>query len=424
MSNSQFQDLSIIEPILRAVAEEGYVVPTPIQLAAIPDVLAGKDLLATAQTGTGKTAAFAIPMLQMLTERPNKGKKHIRALILTPTRELALQIDDSFRTYGRHLSLRSTVILGGVPSEPQIKALRKRPDILVATPGRMLDLYGRGHIPLDEVEILVLDEADRMLDMGFIRDVRQIVMKLPKDRQTLFFSATLESEVARLAHDMLRNPSHVAVTRAASVAGNIEQKVMFVQQIDKRDLLAEVLRNGDVERALVFTRTKHRANHVSKQLVKQGIRADAIHSNKSQGARQKALNAFHNGQIKVLVGTDVVARGIDVEGISHVINYELPEDPENYVHRIGRTARAGATGVALSFCAADEAIRLRDIERLTRSPLTPVEDHPYHCATAAALGGRRQAEAREALKERPKFGRNGQGSRNGRNGGMRRRGTR
>ena len=393
MSNPKFEDLEVVEPILRALAEEGYDQPTPIQLAAIPEVLAGRDLLATAQTGTGKTAAFALPMLQMLSERIPHTRKPIRALILTPTRELALQIDESLRAYGRYLRLKTAVVLGGVSAEPQIKQLRRNPDFLVATPGRLLDLHEQGFIRLERVEMLVLDEADRMLDMGFIRDVRRIVRLLPKKRQTLFFSATLGPDVARLAADMLREPVSIAVTPPATAPGNIAQKVMFVQHMHKRELL-----------------TKHRANRVSKQLSASGIRADAIHSNKSQGARQRALADFDRGKIKVLVGTDVVARGIDVDGISHVINYELPEDPESYVHRIGRTARAGADGVALSFCAAEEVTRLRDIERVTRESLTPVEDHRYHCSATAALSGRTaaraEARAQEAAKPRPKFGRN------------------
>ena len=420
MSNPKFQDLAVSEPLLRALEEEGYTHPTPIQQEGIPLVLAGRDLLATAQTGTGKTAAFALPILQMLGEKIPHTKKPIRSLILTPTRELAIQIDESLKAYGRHLRLKTAVVLGGVSAEPQIKALRRQPDILVATPGRLLDLHNQGYIPLDRVEILVLDEADRMLDMGFIKDVRRIVNLLPKKRQTLFFSATLGPVVARLASDMLRDPATVVIAPPATVAGNIAQKVMFVQHMHKRELLAEVLRGVDVSRALVFTRTKHRANRVSKQLTQDGIRADAIHSNKSQGARQRALSDFDRGRIKVLVGTDVVARGIDVDGISHVINYEMPEDPESYVHRIGRTARAGANGIALSFCAAEEVMRLRDIEKLTHELLVPVEDHRYHCSATAALNGRTaaraEAQANAAPANRPKFGRNAhkRGQNNGR----------
>ena len=405
MDTNQFRDLSLQKPLLRAISEEGYEIPTEIQLAAIPEVLAGRDLLATAQTGTGKTAAFALPMLQMLDASRNGGPKHIRALILTPTRELALQIDESFRTYGRHLPLRTAVILGGVPYPSQIKALQRKPDIVVATPGRLLDLHNQKCLRLDRVDVLVLDEADRMLDMGFVQDVRRIVYNLPKDRQTLFFSATLSWEIAQLASDMLREPKYVAATPAASVSSSISQKVLFVRQSDKRNLLTGILKGKDVERALVFTRTKHRANHISRLLSKSGISADAIHSNKTQGARQRALGAFHRGAIKVLVGTDVVARGIDVDGISHVINYELPEDPGSYVHRIGRTARAGAEGVALSFCAAEEVALLRGIESITNCRMPAMEDHPYHSDTIAKLRGRAPVKPKQPSEAGPSFGR-------------------
>ena len=391
MYSDHFKNFSLNQPILRALSEEGYEKPTPVQQAAIPEVLAGNDLLATAQTGTGKTAAFALPMLHMLHERKPRGSTYIRALILTPTRELALQIEASFRTYGRHLPLRTAVVLGGVPAASQIRALKKNPDILVATPGRLLDLHSQGYIRLGRIEILVLDEADRMLDMGFIHDVRKIVSELPKDRQTLFFSATLTGEIAEFASDMLRNPSMVEVTPAASVSGDIAQKVLFVEQMNKRELLTSILKDENVLRALVFARTKRRADHLLRQLSSNGISADAIHSNKSQNARQRALSAFDRGRIKVLVATDIVARGIDVEGISHVINYEMPNDPESYVHRIGRTARAGASGIALSFCDAEEVKMLRGIEKLTRCPLTAFEDHPFHSPAIAALRDRKTA---------------------------------
>jgi len=396
MNTDSFASLTLSAPLLRALSEEGYQTPTAVQLAAIPEVFAGRDLLATAQTGTGKTAAFALPMLQMLHEGGPGHTAHIRALILTPTRELALQIDESLRTYGRHLPLRTAVVLGGVPATSQIAALRRGPDILVATPGRLLDLFGQGYVHLDRVEMLVLDEADRMLDMGFVRDVRRIVSGLPTARQTMFFSATLCGDIADFASDMLRHPSRVEVTPAASVAGTIAQKVLFVEQVDKRALLADVLRDGSVERALVFTRTKHGADRVVRQLLRDGISVEAIHSNKTQGARQRALAAFSRGAVRVLVGTDIVARGIDVEGISHVINYEMPNDPENYVHRIGRTARAGATGIALSFCDAGEVIMLRVIEKLTKCPLTAMEDHPFHSSAIAALHDRNLQSSRVA----------------------------
>ena len=382
MSSTQFEALELSEPLLRALAKEGYEQPTPIQEQAIPQVLAGKDLLATAQTGTGKTAAFSLPMLQVLSGQ--KGHGQIRALILTPTRELALQIDESFRNYGHYLSLTSTVVLGGVPVGAQVRALRKNPDILVATPGRLLDLMNQRHVKLDQVEILVLDEADRMLDMGFVHDVRKIVAALPKKRQTLLFSATLSKEITSLAAGMLHEPVKTEVTASASVSELINQQVLFVEQDGKRELLAEILKGKEVGRALVFTRTKRRANRVMKQLTGQGIAADAIHADKNQGARQRALAAFDRGRIRVLVATDIVARGIDVEGISHVINYDLPNDKESYVHRIGRTARAGNEGIALSFCSAEEVTILRAIERLTGVPLAVVEDHAFRSRGAEA----------------------------------------
>ncbi len=404
----QFKDLHLDESLLRALSEEGYKTPTPIQEAAIPVALAGEDLLATAQTGTGKTAAFSVPILQNLEAPRGKGPRRIRALVLAPTRELALQIDASFRTYGRHKPFRTAVILGGVSAVPQIAALRKGVDIVVATPGRLIDLYQQGHVHLDRVETLVLDEADRMLDMGFAPDVRKIVGKLPRKRQTMLFSATLSVEIAELSSDMLRDPSMVAVTPPASVSTSITQQVMFVEQMDKRRLLSEILTEKSTQRALVFTRTKHRANRVVRQLLGEGIKADAIHSNKSQAARQRALNAFHGGRIKVLVATDIAARGIDVEGISHVINYEMPNDPESYVPRIGRTARAGTAGMALSFCNAEEIPLLGGIEKLTRSPLVAVDDHPFHSDAIASLHNRRapvRSDVTQVKPDRPRFGR-------------------
>jgi len=385
MTEPQFHQLSLNKSILRALSEEGYETPTPIQQQAIPALLAGDDLLATAQTGTGKTAAFCLPILQRLDETRSSGPRKLRVLILTPTRELALQIDASLRAYGRHLPFKSTVILGGVPSKPQIQALRRVPDILVATPGRLLDLYGQGYVRVSDIDMLVLDEADRMLDMGFVRDVRRIVSKLPTARQTMFFSATLTPEIATLASDMLRSPVRVTVSPPASVSAKIDQRVFFVEQERKRDLLASLLKEMKVKRALIFTRTKHRADRVMRTLKSAGFSADAIHSNKSQNARQKALQAFDKGQLAILVATDIVARGIDVEGISHVINFELPNDPESYVHRIGRTARAGAEGVALSFCNAEEVAYLQGIERLTKTPLTRVGDHEFHSPSIAAM---------------------------------------
>jgi ATP-dependent RNA helicase RhlE len=409
MQTISFEQLNLKTPIIRALAEQGYREPTDIQRAAIPELLAGRDIMATAQTGTGKTAAFALPILQILTGHGRRqAGKHVRALILTPTRELALQIDQSLRDYGRHLPLRSAVILGGVSSVAQIKALRRKPEILVATPGRLIDLMGQGHVKLDQVEMLVLDEADRMLDMGFVKDVRRIVARTPRSRQTMLFSATLSGAISQLASDMLRDPMHVAVTPASSISGKIQQKVLFVERNHKLKLLTAVLKNGDMGQTLVFTRTKLGADRVMRWLAREGISADSIHSNKSQSERQRVLANFHRGKIRVLVATDIVARGIDVDGISHVVNFELPEDPENYVHRIGRTARAGADGTALSFCAFQEVAMLKAIEKLTRCALTPVEDHPYHSQSIGNLGTGRtalRATPRRRLRPRRRFGR-------------------
>jgi ATP-dependent RNA helicase RhlE len=416
--STKFSDLQLHPFILKALDDEGYVEPTPIQALAIPSILEGKDVLGTAQTGTGKTAAFSLPTLQMLSERCPQGNRFIRALVLTPTRELALQVQDSFRTYGRHLKLSTECVMGGVPMGAQIKRLRTRPDILVATPGRLLDLIRQKVVRLDKVETLILDEADRMLDMGFVKDVRSIVATTPRKRQTLLFSATLSRDIAELSADMLNDPVRVEVARSATVSGAVDQQVMFVNQSDKGALLTNVLRSTDFNRALVFTRTKHRANRLSVQLSRNGIKADAIHGNKTQGARQQALNAFHRGHTKVLVATDIVARGIDVEGITHVINFELPNDPESYVHRIGRTARAGASGVALSFCAREEVDLLREIEKLTRTPLRCQDDHEFHSAAIATLQAAKP-QAKSQSHRRPNANnesrnsapRNGQGRR-------------
>jgi len=387
MANSQFTTLGLSQPILRALAQEKYHEPTPIQAAAIPEVLAGRDLMASAQTGTGKTAAFALPMLQLLSERRpgNGGKRGIRALILTPTRELAVQIDASLRAYGRYLPLRTTVILGGVPMAGQKRSLAKKPDIVIATPGRLLDLANQRCIRLDTIEMLVLDEADRMLDMGFIRDVRKIVQMTPRARQTLLLSATLTRAIAELASDMLRQPSFVEVAPSAASAGKIAQKVLFVRQSDKLALLASILRDKSTGRTLVFTRTKRKADRITRSLVKEGIFADSIHSNKTQNARQRALDGFERGRTRVLIATDIVARGIDVDGISHVVNYEMPQDAESYIHRIGRTARAGADGIAYSFCDAEDLAMLRTIEKFTRTPIDVHEDHPFHSRTIGSL---------------------------------------
>ena len=389
-----FDNLGLSKPLLRALEDEGYEAPSDIQSAAIPEVLAGRDLVATAQTGTGKTAAFALPILEMLHARPAKNPGAVRVLVLTPTRELAQQVEGSFRAYGRHLPMRTACVVGGVSMEGQIKALHSKPAIVVATPGRLLDLLQQREVRLNHVEFLVLDEADRMLDMGFIIDVRKLVSEIPKaTRQTLMFSATMSGDIESLTAEMLRDPARVATTPPASVSLNIAQQVYYVDQGNKGALLAHMLKDKAVKRVLVFTRTKHRANRLAIQLARDGVSADAIHSNKSQAARQRALAAFDKGKVAVLVATDIVARGIDVDGISHVINYEMPNDPESYVHRIGRTARAGAEGTAVSFCDATEVLMLRGIEQLTKTALTRIEDHPFHSPMIASLHSTRPSAA-------------------------------
>jgi superfamily II DNA/RNA helicase len=393
-----FHALGLAEPITRSLAEEKYTVPTPIQTEAIPFVLAGRDLIGIAQTGTGKTAAFALPILHHLAAQPRRPqRKACRVLVLSPTRELSAQIADSFRTYGRHLRVSVTLAIGGVPIGKQIRALSNGVDVLVATPGRLMDLRQNNAVSFDDVSILVLDEADRMLDMGFIRDIRKIVAMLPKKRQTLFFSATMPGEIAALAGEMLVNPAKVSVTPPASTVELVEQRVMHVERGDKPALLADVLRRETIDRVLVFTRTKHGADKVVKSLNHSGLAAEAIHGNKSQGQRERVLAAFRDGRVRTLIATDIAARGIDVDGISHVVNFDLPNIPESYVHRIGRTARAGNTGIAISFCSRDEAPFLRDIERLIRRqiPVThgtaPVERAPSHNARPKPAQGERPA---------------------------------
>ena len=367
-SQPGFSELGVAEPLCRALAARNYDVPTPIQSRAIPLVLQGRDILGVAQTGTGKTAAFALPVLQLL-DAP-AGRREPRALVLAPTRELAIQIADGFKAYGVHTKLRLAVIFGGVSQHSQVENLRRGVDIVIATPGRLLDLMNQRHVALGKIELLVLDEADRMLDMGFIRDVRKIIAAVPDERQSLLFSATMPAEVARLSQDILYKPVRVDIAPKVVAVEAIQQSVHFVDAKAKIDLLRELLTDKNLSRVIVFTRTKHRANRVADSLVKAGIKADAIHGNKSQGARQRVLEAFRKGSARVLVATDIAARGIDVVGISHVINFELPNEPESYVHRIGRTARAGAGGTALSFCDAEEYAFLRDIEALTRTSMT------------------------------------------------------
>jgi ATP-dependent RNA helicase RhlE len=388
---TSFANLGLSAPIQRAVRAENYTTPTPIQAKAIPHLLAGRDLLGCAQTGTGKTAAFALPILHHLSNDVRRaGPKACRVLVLTPTRELAAQIRDSFATYGRFLKLSSAVVFGGVGQ----RQLARGVDVLIATPGRLLDLMGQGLVRLDRLEVFVLDEADRMLDMGFIQDVRKVIAALPKRRQSLFFSATMLSEVERLAGSILSDPVKVEAHPVASTAELVEQRVMFVEKADKQTLLGRVLQDGAVGRALVFTRTKHGADRVVRQLARDGVPADAIHGNKSQPARTRALERFRIGAGRVLVATDIAARGIDVEGITHVINYDLPNVPEGYVHRIGRTARAGRSGVAISFCAAEEREFLRDIEALIKTRIPVVTDHPWHSGASAPPRPPMRAKAR------------------------------
>jgi ATP-dependent RNA helicase RhlE len=376
-----FDDLNLLPALLKALHASGYERPTPIQQQAIPYVLDARDLLGVAQTGTGKTAAFTLPLLQRLHEaKPTNqptGPRAVRALILTPTRELAIQIGESFATYGQNLKLRHAVIFGGVSQHPQVQALQRGVDVLIATPGRLLDLIGQGFINLKHLEIFVLDEADRMLDMGFINDIRRILPLLPKQRQSLFFSATMPPTIRELADTILRNPVQVAVTPVSSTAETVEQAVYMVEKADKPYLLLEVLEDPKLRRVLVFTRTKHGADRVAKGLNAKGIGAEAIHGNKSQNARQRALQNFKSGETRVLVATDLAARGIDVDELSHVVNYELPNEPETYVHRIGRTGRAGAEGRAISFCDQEERAYLQDIQRLINQELPVVDTHSY-----------------------------------------------
>jgi ATP-dependent RNA helicase RhlE len=382
-----FEKLNLIEPIYRALKTEGYTKPTPIQEQAIPILLERGDLLGCAQTGTGKTAAFAIPILQLLhnDELFVKGPQGIKALILTPTRELAIQIGESFTAYGKHLRLKHTVIFGGVSQQSQTNALRSGVDILIATPGRLLDLMNQRYVKLDHLKMLVLDEADRMLDMGFIHDVKKIIARVPAKRQTIFFSATMPSEISTLANTILTNPKRVEVTPVSSTANTIQQSLYFVSKGDKRKLLNDLLDNQSIPTALVFTRTKHGADRVAKDLNKVGIKAEAIHGNKSQNARQRALSNFKAQTIRVLVATDIAARGIDIDELSHVINFELPNVPETYVHRIGRTGRAGAQGKSISFCDEEEKEFLKDIQKLIGKTIPVITDHPYPLSASSEM---------------------------------------
>jgi len=395
---NSFDGFGLAEPIARALVQESYVTPTPIQAQTVPLVLEGRDVIGIAQTGTGKTAAFALPILHRLSDdRAPLERKTCRVLVLSPTRELSSQILDSFNTYGRHLGLSATLAIGGVPMGRQVRALMNGVDVLVATPGRLLDLVDSNALRLGRVEVLVLDEADRMLDMGFIHDIRRIVAKMPAQRQTLLFSATMPQAIAELAGQMLRNPAKVAVTPVASTVERVSQRVVQVDRAGKAAILAEILRDEATERALVFTRTKHGADKLVRTLAKAGITAEAIHGNKSQPQRERVLAAFRQGQVRILVATDIAARGIDVDGISHVVNYDLPNEPESYVHRIGRTARAGATGVAISLCDHDEVPYLRSIEKLIRIglPATDRRSSPGRDLNPAAAERRHEAPRRD-----------------------------
>ncbi|MEG2573167.1 MAG: DEAD/DEAH box helicase [Bacteroides sp.] len=392
-----FEQLDLIEPILKALQNEGYNTPTPIQEQAIPILLRGKDLLGCAQTGTGKTAAFAIPILQHLYKSDNK--QGIKALVLTPTRELAIQIDESFAAYGKYTGLKHTVIFGGVSQKSQTDTLRRGVNILIATPGRLLDLIGQGFISLKSIEFFVLDEADRMLDMGFIHDIKRLLPLLPKKRQTLFFSATMPSEIAALSNTILHLPEKVEVTPASSTVDTITQSLYFVSKQDKKDLLVHLLKDKSLESVLVFTRTKHGADNVAKILGKAGIGAEAIHGNKSQNARQRALTHFKDHETRVLIATDIAARGIDVDLLSHVINYELPNVPETYVHRIGRTGRAGHEGIAISFCEAEEVPFLKDIQKLIGKTIPVVKDHPFVSAETTQVIANKSEELKAKAKE-------------------------
>ncbi|WP_426731471.1 DEAD/DEAH box helicase [Myxococcus faecalis] len=414
-----FDELQLHDTLLRAVKAEGYTTPTPIQAKAIPHALLGKDVLGVAQTGTGKTAAFALPILQRLSAKaPAGGHRPIRCLVLTPTRELAGQVGESFMTYGKNLPLKHAVIFGGVGQAAQVQSLQRGLDVLVATPGRLLDLMDQGYVSLRSLEVFVLDEADRMLDMGFIHDVRKVIKALPTKRQTLFFSATMPPEIVDLSRNLLTDPVRVEVTPVSSTAETVAQQVYFVEREQKRGLLTHLLKDGRISRALVFTRTKHGANRVAKQLEGSGVTAAAIHGNKSQNARERALDEFRSGTLRVLVATDIAARGIDIDGLSFVINYDLPNVPEQYVHRIGRTGRAGATGTAVSFCDGEERAYLRDIERTIRRSVPVVEDHPYRSGMAPPRPGA-SATVEAPVSRGPNPGaqaRGGQGGGGGRGG--------
>jgi len=404
-----FSELGLAEPIERALAARGHAMPTPIQAQAIPDLIKGRDLMGIAQTGTGKTGAFSLPLLHRLSASgaARARPKAPRALILAPTRELAIQIGEEIRAYARHLPLRQTLIYGGVGQGPQVRDLSRGVDIVIATPGRLLDLMTQGHIALDAVETLVLDEADRMLDMGFVRDIRKIAAKLPKRRQTLMFCATMPAEIGRLASELLHEPVRVEVAPQSTPIDRIDQRLYHVESAGKTALLSRILEDPALSRVIVFARTKHRANRVADTLSRRGVTAEAIHGNKSQSARQRALSRFRDGKARVLVATDIAARGIDVDRVSHVINFELPNEPESYVHRIGRTARAGAEGIALSFCDPSERKYLRDIEKLIRGRLSVIGESPASAAPSRPAADTAEERAPGAKRGRRRGGQRG-----------------
>ncbi len=408
----RFETLELINPLMRAIKDQGYTEPTPIQEQAIPHILEGRDLVGLAQTGTGKTAAFALPVLQRLAEvpKPKKSRRNVRVLVLAPTRELASQIGDSFEVYGRHTHLNHMTIFGGVSQRPQVAQLKRGVDIVVATPGRLLDLLNQRLIRLDQLEVFILDEADRMLDMGFMPDIKRIMQRIPDKRQTLMFSATMPPDIQEFANTMLSKPVEVAVAPESTTVEAIDQGVFFVEKTNKRNLLQHLLDENSMHRTLVFTRTKHGANRLTKQLNKSRVNAEAIHGNKSQRARETALANFKRGKTQVLVATDIAARGIDVDDISHVVNYDLPNETESYVHRIGRTGRAGASGIALSFCAQDERDYLVNIERLIQMRIPVMDDNPYASEQGVPkptdLSSRRRAGGSKKSKKRNSRGRN------------------
>ncbi|PJZ51958.1 DEAD/DEAH box helicase [Leptospira adleri] len=406
MHNSieNFSNLPLAPPIQQSIQDVGYSKPTPIQMQAIPPLLEGKDLLGCAQTGTGKTAAFALPILHRLfTNQRKAAPKQTRVLVLTPTRELAIQVHDSFKVYGQHLKLKSAVIFGGVGQSPQVKSLSSGVDVLVATPGRLVDLIDQRFLSLSELEVFVLDEADRMLDMGFIHSIRKIIALLPKKRHNLFFSATMPPDIEKLAGTMLVNPVRIEVTPVSSTVESIQQSVMFVDSDKKKELLKHLFKNPELKRVIVFTKTKHGANRVSELLSKSGISVDVIHGNKSQSARQRALEDFRVGKIRALIATDIAARGIDIDEISHVINYEIPNIPESYVHRIGRTARAGTEGVAISLCDMEERAFVRDIERVIGRKIPVNQQQPFHSENVMHFTGRIKPKSNSGGRPPQKF---------------------